>query len=69
MLNVGDRVKVRHDLEVNYEHNIGIIPEMIKFAGKETEIIRAHESLKNCILYRIKADNMQWFWSDDMFEE
>lgn len=67
---VGDKVRVRDDLEVDvgyYMENgrqIAYVSDMNKFLGKIVTISLAHISY-----YEIVGDDEKWCFSDEMFEE
>ena len=67
---VGDKVRVRDDLEIGKWYSMNnrtfsdfVNSEMITFKGKEVTILA-----NNCFgMYRIKEDNGEWHWTDEMF--
>lgn len=62
---VGDKVKVREDLEVGKEYNdCTFIIDMEKYKGKTATIIYCYEDS-----YDIDIDDGNWFWTDDMLED
>lgn len=67
---VGDKVRVRDDLELgkwysmnNHTFSDFVNSKMITFKGKEVTILA-----DNCFgMYLIKEDNGEWHWTDEMF--
>lgn len=67
---VGDKVRVRDDLELgkwysmnNHTFSDFVNSKMITFKGKEVTILA-----DNCFgMYRIKEDNGEYHWTDEMF--
>ena len=63
----GDKVVVREDLEVGKEYGRNtVVPEMLKFRGKEVTIKREFKEIEE---YFIEEDDEEWFWTDEMFKE
>jgi hypothetical protein len=66
MYKVGDKVKIREDLEVDKEYNgLSFVKDMEKYKGKIatiTEIPLVQHS------YKIDIDNSAWYWIDDMLK-
>lgn len=67
---IGDKVRVRDDLELdkwysmsNHKFSDFVNSEMIMFKGKEVTI----SDDNFCGMYRIKEDNGEWHWTDEMF--
>lgn len=65
--NVGDKVRVRRDLESRkYEgtpYGDSVTKEMLAFRGKTVTI-------KECFQkYYLEEDNQRWYWVDGMFED
>lgn len=67
---VGDKVRVRDDLEIGKWYSMNnrtfsdfVNSKMITFKGKEVTILA-----DNCFgMYLIKEDNGEWHWTDEMF--
>ena len=67
---VGDRVRVRSDLNVNKVYSMyhdiemwkSVNDTMIEFSGKVVTIIYS------CEIYSILEDGNKWYWTDEMFE-
>ena len=67
---IGDKVRVRNDLEEgkwysmnNHTFSDFVNSKMITFKGKEVTILA-----DNCFgMYRIKEDNGEYHWTDEMF--
>lgn len=69
MLKVGDKVKVREDLE-KVITTVLVKEEMIKLKGKEVEILRVSKNrIDGIIYYRVKEDLGVWCWTEEMFEK
>ena len=60
---VGDRVRIRKDLKKGYDFKYYVADKMEKFKGKTVTIYSV-----NSEAYRIEEDNMNWDWTEDMFE-
>ena len=61
---VGDKVKIRADLEVGEEYDEAtIVDRMGRYLGKTTTIRHVYE---NC--YTLDVDNGDWIWTDGMLE-
>ena len=61
---VGDKVKIRADLEVGEEYDEAtIVDRMGRYFGKTTTIRHVYE---NC--YTLDVDNGDWIWTDGMLE-
>ena len=67
---VGDKVRVRDDIEVYREYKMEdskelawINPEMLKFKGEILTITEINQYGK----YSVKEDNELWSWTDEMF--
>ena len=67
---VGDKVRVRDDIEVYREYKMEdskelawITPEMLKFKGEILTITEINQYGK----YSVKEDNELWSWTDEMF--
>lgn len=62
---VGDKVRVRKDLCVYVGYgSCTFVYGMRNYCGKEVII----SCIDDCGRYRIKEDNMHWYWTDEMFE-
>ena len=64
---VGDRARVRKDLNEGRNFIINVDKEMTKFAGKIVTISKSWESYDGNPRYQIKEIS-HWNWTDDMFE-
>lgn len=61
---VGDKVRVRSDLEVNMDYGPQtFVREMSQYIGK---VVTISETYSN--RYNIKEDEDEWSWTDEMFE-
>ena len=61
---VGDKVRVRSDLEVNMDYGPQtFVREMSQYIGK---VVTISETYSN--RYNIKEDEDEWYWTDEMFE-
>ena len=61
---VGDKVRVRSDLEVNMDYGPQtFVREMSQYIGK---VVTISETYSN--RYNIKEDEDEWPWTDEMFE-
>lgn len=61
---VGDKVRVRSDLEENTRYGGKIfVRGMAVYRGKNVEISKVHDDA-----YCIKESDREWFWTDKMFE-
>ena len=61
---VGDKVKVRSDLEENTSYGGKMfVRGMAVHRGKNVEISKVHDDA-----YYIKGSDRAWFWTDEMFE-
>lgn len=63
--NVGDKVKIRKDLNCDIECRALVIEPMLPFAGKEAVIKMV---LNDCGAYSIDIDDWNFLWNDEMFE-
>jgi len=61
---VGDKVRVRNDLEAYKIYGLYFNEDMAKLIGKEVTI-----DYVSSFGYRIKEDGEQWLWKDEMFED
>lgn len=67
MYKVGDKVKIREDLEVDKKYNeLFFIKDMEQYKGKIATITRISPVQHS---YNIDIDDGDWCWTDDMFEE
>lgn len=71
---VGDKVKIREDLEIDRRYNKCLfIEDMEKYKGKIATITRVtttrHDNFGKISDYDIDIDDGDWCWTDDMFEE
>lgn len=63
---VGDKVKIREDLEVGKEYNdCTFIIDMEKYKGKMATITYIYSDDS----YDIDLDDGNWFWTDEMLED
>lgn len=61
---VGDKVRVRSDLEENTRYGGKIfVRGMAVHRGRNVEISKVHDDA-----YYIKESDREWFWTDEMFE-
>ena len=67
---VGDYVRIRSDLKQMYDNDVdthvGIIEDMIDYAGKLARITEAH-STSDYTSYHINIDGGDWSWEDMFF--
>jgi hypothetical protein len=65
--NVGDYVRIKSDLKVNLDE--GLVPEMVKMAGKLVQIayVDSFDIDEDDMPYVIK-ELESYFWSEDWFE-
>lgn len=69
MLKVGDKVRVREDLEKLTTFVI-VREEMARLKGREVEISCVKENwLDGIVRYGIKEDLGEWYWTEEMFEK
>lgn len=69
MLKVGDKVRVRGDLEKITTFVI-VREEMARLKGREVEISCVKESWPDGIVrYGVKEDLGDWYWTEEMFEK
>lgn len=64
MYKIGDRVKIRKDLEDFKKYGSdSVVPPMSEYCGQEATITNliSHG-------YEIDIDNNKWGWTDEMFE-
>lgn len=74
MYKVGDKVKIREDLEIDRRYNKCLfIEDMEKYKGKIATITRVtttqHDNFGKISDYDIDIDDGDWCWTDDMFED
>lgn len=63
---VGDKVRVRKDLEVGKYYGSDLFAkEMKKYAGKTTTVNKITSNNK----YRLEEDENKWCWTDEMLED
>ena len=62
---VGDKIKVRKDLNCDIKCDILVAQDMLPFAGKEAVIKKVY---KYSELYEIDIDKGRFVWQDEMFE-
>lgn len=66
MYNVGDKVKIREDLEVDKRYNeLFFVKDMEKYKGKIATITRLSPVQHS---YDIDIDDGDWCWTDDMLK-
>ena len=61
--NIGDKVKIKEDLNEYEFHDI--IPEMLKYAGKESVILNVNESI---MVTSYNLEDIPFSWYDDSLE-
>ena len=61
---VGDKVRIKKDLDSRKRYEISVVSEMEAYKGKIAEIVRVRDD-NSCVL---DIDKGRWFWSDDTFE-
>ena len=61
---VGDKVRIKKDLDSRKRYEISVVSEMEAYKGKIAEIVRVRDD-NSCAL---DIDTGRWFWSDDTFE-
>ena len=63
---VGDEVRVREDLSINDTYGeCFFTSSMSVFLGKTVTINKVNENINR---YKIKEDDWEWYWTDEMFE-
>lgn len=67
MYKIGDKVKIREDLNLKTDEYYGVIDAMLKHKGKVAEIIYCKCSYC-CTLYKLDIDYGIYWWSEKMFE-
>lgn len=66
MYKVGDKVKIREDLEVDKKYNeLFFVKEMEEYKGKIATITRVSPIQHS---YEIDIDDSDWCWTDDMLK-
>ncbi len=67
---VGDKVKVREDLQANTEYNnCTCVEEMEEYRGAIATIKKCFDTdIDDDGAYEVDIDEGEWFWTDDMFE-
>jgi hypothetical protein len=60
---IGDKVRIREDLNEHVGRIFDVVDDMSKYKGRECEII-----FKEGNRYRINLDGGKWSWSDEMIE-
>lgn len=68
---IGDKVKIREDLNCDLECLSGVDTEMLEYAGKNATIKSVRESYSdsNITIYKLDIDHREFMWNDDMFED
>ena len=61
---VGDKVRIKKDLDSRKRYKVLIISKMESYKGKIAEIVRA----RNDNSFVLDIDKGRWIWSDDTFE-
>lgn len=61
---VGDKVRIRKDLNINTSDRVIIVRDMMKYTGSVATIVR-----RTGCSYQIDIDNEKYFWCDDLFED
>lgn len=67
---VGDKVRVRDDLEIGkwYSMNNRTFSDYVKLENDNIQRERSNDFSCNCFgMYLIKEDNGEWHWTDEMF--
>jgi len=68
MIDTGDIVKIREDLEVNKSYGIeDVVPAMKKYFGKKCRVVEIKQRL-NGSLYILDGAS-RWHWTEEMLEE
>lgn len=66
MYKVGDKVKIREDLEIDERYNeLFFVKDMEKYKGKIATITRVSPIQRS---YDIDIDDGEWSWADDMLK-
>lgn len=61
---VGDKVRIKKDLDSNKMYRVLIVSEMEEYKGKVAEIV----AVRGTTGYALDIDKGYWKWSDDTFE-
>lgn len=61
---IGDKVRIRPDLEVKGYGSESAVEEMTTFSGERVTISKV-----NTVDYSIEEDDGQFYWTDEMFEQ
>lgn len=61
---VGDKVRIKKDLDSNKKYRVLIVSEMEEYKGKVAEIV----AVRGKTGYALDIDKGYWKWSDDTFE-
>lgn len=64
---VGDKVKIREDLNMDTEYDAGLDIDMLSYKGKIGVITNVRDAYDFEVYYEIKGFN-DWAWSEDMIE-
>lgn len=65
---VGDKVRIKSKAYIIENlHRVGVVEAMLDYANKEAIIVSV--GLKGENGYKINADNKEWWWFEDMFED
>ena len=66
---VGDKVKIRRDLQVGKIYNgVAVVEEMVELAGKTATIECVDEDCYGDINYYLEEDKDGWYWTELMFD-
>ena len=66
---VGDKVKIRRDLQVGKIYNgVAVVEEMVELAGKTATIEWVNEDCYGDINYYLEEDKDGWYWTELMFD-
>lgn len=65
---VGDAVKIREDLKIGYGCRLFVNSYMVRLGGKTVRIARV-DNCGSAVSYKLKEDNGDFNWTEDMFEE
>jgi hypothetical protein len=67
---VGDKVRVRKDLEQKIYGGFYVTQEMLELKGKEVTITEVNKSgYSGKCGYRVDIGGLSWHWTDEMFED
>lgn len=64
---VGDKVKIRKDLNTDIKCWSRVMPEMLQYAGRNA-VIDDVTVTGICTSYRLDIDSKRWKWNDEMLE-